>query len=92
MTKRIQNRSGCCKYCKKADTCMLSYIFPIGEITLAKTMGDEGWALTNDVYAAVEGVLNKKGIYCTAHTDSCPYCIKHKDSGCYEERDNWKED
>ena len=75
--KEIQNRSGCCKYCKKADTCMLSYIFPLGEIC------ELGVDLTTDVYAAVEKVLNEKGIYCTANTDCCPYCIKHKDSGCY---------
>ena len=79
--KKIENRSGCCKYCKKADTCILSYIFPLGE------MCKLGMDLTTDIYAAVEKELNKKGIFCTAYTDCCPYCKKHEDSGCYGEEE-----
>ena len=82
---KIQNRSGCCKYCKKADTCILSAIFP-----LVAKMGYKDVCMQSDIYAAVEKVLNDKyQMYCTANTDSCPYCIKHKDSGCYGDPAGW---
>lgn len=84
--KQINNRVGCCKYCKKADTCLLSYIFPLGELTLAKTLEENtAWPLINDIYAAVEAELYKKGIGCTASKDCCPQCKKHEDSDCYGE-------
>lgn len=80
---KIQNRSGCCKYCKKADTCILSAIFP-----LVAKMGCKDVTMQSDIYAAVEKVLNDKyRIYCTANEDCCPYCIKHKDSGCYGDKE-----
>lgn len=76
---KIENRSGCCKYCKKADTCILSAIFP-----LVVKMGYKDVCMQSDIYAAVEAVLNDKyHIYCTADEDCCPFCKKHADSGCY---------
>ena len=75
---KIENRVGCCKYCKKADTCILSAIYP-----LVEKMGYKDASMKSDIYTAVETVLNDRyQIYCTASTDSCPYCIKHEDSGC----------
>lgn len=75
---KIENRSGCCKYCKKADTCILSTIYP-----LVEEMGYKDSQMKSDIYVAVETVLNDKyQISCTASTDNCPYCIQHDDSGC----------
>lgn len=75
---KIETRTGCCKYCKKADTCILSAIYP-----LVEKMGYKDSQMKLDIYVAVETVLNDKyRISCTASTDSCPYCIQHDDSGC----------
>ena len=74
--KKIENNVGCCKYCKKADTCILSAIYPLGDVFELPR------GLTYDIYAAVEQVLYEKGIRCTADKDSCPYCRKHADCGC----------
>lgn len=80
---KIQNKSGCCKYCKKADTCILSAIFP-----LLEKMGYKNNSMRSDIYEAVEKVLyDKYHIYCTANEDCCPYCIKHRDSACYGDPD-----
>lgn len=69
--KKIENEVGCCKYCKKVDTCILSATAPLG-----KAFGlPQG--LTLDICAAVENVLSKKGIQCTRGKDSCPYCREH---------------
>lgn len=77
--KKIENKVGCCKYCKKVDTCILSAISPLGD---AFGLPHE---LTCDIYAAVEKVLYEKGIQCTADKDSCPYCKERTDNGCYKE-------
>jgi hypothetical protein len=51
-------------------------------------MGYKDITMQSDIYAAVEKVLNDKyHIYCTANEDCCPYCIKHKDSGCYSNKE-----
>lgn len=75
---KIENRSGCCKYCKRVDTCILSAIGP-----LVKAMGHDDPVLSGDVYAAVEEVMHRYDMDCTAPEDSCPFCKKHADSGCY---------
>ena len=74
--KKIENEVGCCKHCKKVDTCILSTISPLGD---AFGLPHE---LTCDIYAAVEQVLYEKGIQCTAYKDSCPYCEESEVYGC----------
>ena len=74
--KEIENKVGCCKHCKKVDTCILSAIYPLGDVFELPR------GLTYDIYAAVEKVLYEKGIQCTAYKDSCPYCGESEVYGC----------
>lgn len=84
---KLEGRRGCCKYCSRADVCMLSYIYSLSEATLEKEHPELPESVASDIYEAVEKALYSHGIQCTAFTDCCPECKKHEDSGCYGDED-----
>lgn len=77
---KIETRTGCCKYCRRADTCILAAINP-----LVKAMGYDNPVLSGDIYAAVEEVMHRYDMDCTAQEDSCPLCKKYTGEDCYED-------